>query len=203
MTDEKDTPTGGLPTPEEKPADKPTEKPQITPDIQAIIDKAIQDRLGREKKNHEKRVAELEAKIQDYETKDLGEIEKLQKKIEKLTKDLGDKDTELTGMRLKDAKVEALLMAGALSEQIPKLLKRVSGTTPEEIAADVEELKALGWIGKPPVVKGATGSGHQPVSNDSAKTFTRAQIKKMSPEEYEANREAIMKAMQAGEIKGD
>jgi len=199
MTENKDTSVDGTSTPEEKQADKT----KVTPDIQAIIDKAVQDRLGREKKSHDKRVAELEAKIQEYEAQDLGEVEKLQKKVEKLTRDLSERDTELSGFRLKDAKIGALLAAGAMPEQITKLLKRVSGTTPEEIAADVEELKALGWIGKPPVVKGATGSGHQPVSNDSAKTFTRAQIKKMSPEEYEANREAIMKAMQAGEIKGD
>jgi len=199
MTENKDTSVDGTSTPEEKQADKT----KVTPDIQAIIDKAVQDRLGREKKSHDKRVAELEAKIQEYEAQDLGEVEKLQKNVEKLTRDLSERDTELSGFRLKDAKIGALLAAGAMPEQITKLLKRVSGTTPEEIAADVEELKALGWIGKPPVVKGATGSGHQPVSNDSAKTFTRSQIKKMSPEEYEANREAIMKAMQAGEIKGE
>jgi len=48
-----------------------------------------------------------------------------------------------------------------MPEQITKLLKRVSGTTPEEIAADVEELKSLGWIGS--VQKGADGSGHHVV----------------------------------------
>jgi len=197
MTENKDTSVDGTSTPEEKQADKT----KVTPDIQAIIDKAVQDRLGREKKSHDKRVAELEAKIQEYEAQDLGEVEKLQKKVEKLTRDLSERDTELSGFRLKDAKVGALLAAGAMPEQITKLLKRVSGTTPEEIAADVEELKSLGWIGS--VQKGADGSGHHVVSDNAKKTFTRSQIKKMSPEEYEANREAILKAMQSGDIKGD
>ena len=173
---------------------------------QAELDVKFQDREKRGEaaaaKRFQKQIDDLTAQVDEFKSKDLGELEKLQKKVEKLTKDLGEKDTELTGLKLKDAKVEALLAAGALSEQIPKLLKRVSGTTPEEITADVEELKTLGWIGKQPA-KGATGSGHQQVSNTASKTFTRSQIKKMSPEEYESNREAIMKAMSENAIKDE
>ena len=174
---------------------------------QAELDAKFKDREKRGEaaaaKRFQKQIDDLTAQVDEFKSKDLGDLEKLQKKVEKLTKDLGEKDTELTGLKLKDAKVEALLAAGALSEQIPKLLKRVSGTTPEEITADVEELKTLGWIGKQPA-KGATGcSGHPPVVNNSSKTFTRSQIKKMSPEEYESNREAIMKAMSENAIKDE
>lgn len=173
---------------------------------QAELDAKFKDREKRGEaaaaKRFQKQIDDLTAQVDEFKSKDLGDLEKLQKKVEKLTKDLGEKDTELTGLKLKDAKVEALLAAGALSEQIPKLLKRVSGTTPEEITADVEELKTLGWIGKQPA-KGATGSGHQQVSNTASKTFTRSQIKKMSPEEYESNREAIMKAMSENAIKDE
>jgi len=45
--------------------------------------------------------------------------------------------------------------------------------------------------------------GTMSYADNAKKTFTRSQIKKMSPEEYEANREAILKAMQSGDIKGD
>ena len=202
-------PTAGKNEPGNEPTPAPSggNEPKKIEFTQAELDAKFKDREKRGEaaaaKRFQKQIDDLTAQVDEFKSKDLGELEKLQKKVEKLTKDLGEKDTELTGLKLKDAKVEALLAAGALSEQIPKLLKRVSGTTPEEITADVEELKTLGWIGKQPVPKGANGSGHPPVVNNSSKTFTRSQIKKMSPEEYESNREAIMKAMSENAIKDE
>lgn len=214
------------PTPAPEPAvPEPTPAPKggkVDPDIQAIIDKAVTDRLAREKAAHEKEKAaldkekaslikekdELSKKLQGFEDKDLAEMDKLQKKIERLTKELTDKDTELSGAKLKIAKTDALLVAGAMPDQIPKLLKRVAGTTEDEIAADVEELKALGWIGKPPEPApavdptpkpAANGSGHPPVSDKGSRTFTRAQIK--DREFYEANRNEILKALAEDRIK--
>jgi hypothetical protein len=142
------TPEGGnAPTPEQKPADK---KLEFT---QEEFDKVIKDRLDRAEKaaakQFQKKIDELTSKIQDFEGKDLGELEKLQKKLEKLTGEVAEKDKALSGATLKLSKMEALLTAGALPEQIPKLLKRVSGTTPEEIESDVSELKEMGWIGGP------------------------------------------------------
>jgi len=120
---------------------------------QAELDDLIKKRLDRAEstaaKQFQKKIDELTAKIQDFEGKDLGELEKLQKKLEKLTGEISEKDKELSGTTLKLAKMEALLNAGALPEQITKLLKRVSGTTPEEIESDVSELKEMGWIGGP------------------------------------------------------
>jgi len=205
-------PVGSEPTPAPKGG-------KVDPEIQAIIDKAVTDRLAREKAAHEKEKAaldkekaslikekdELSKKLQGFEDKDLAEMDKLQKKIERLTKELTDKDTELSGAKLKIAKTESLLAAGAMPDQIPKLLKRVAGTTEEEIAADVEELKALGWIGKPPETgavfpkPAASGSGHPPVSDKGSRTFTRAQLK--DPEFYNANRAEIMKALEDKRIK--
>lgn len=217
-------PTINDPTPDPKPAaTEPTPKggkEKIDPEIQAIIDKAVTDRLAREKAVHEKEKAALDKekaallkekddltkKLQGFEEKDLAEMDKLLKKIERMTKELTDKDTELSGAKLKLAKTDALLAAGAMPDQIPKLLKRVAGTTEEEISADVEELRALGWIGKAPEVLATTpkpaaqGAGHPPVSG-GAKKFTRAQIDTMSKEEYAANREDIKKAMAAGLIQ--
>lgn len=205
------TPDGGsAPTPEPKQA--AAVEPKKLEFSQEELDKKFADRQKRGEeaaaKRFQKQIEELTSQIEDFKSKDLGELEKLQKKLEKATKDLAEKDQELTGLRLKDAKVEALLTAGATTEQIPKLLKRVSGTTPEEIASDVTELKELGWIGPPkqePPAKGATGGGHQPVKDSGNKTYTRSQLKALGkdPEAYEAERDSIMKAMQEGRIKDE
>ena len=147
------------PTPGNKAVIEPTAAQPKLPDVKKLeftqeeLDALINKRLDRAEKSFEaktkKQIDELTAKIQDFEGKDLGELEKLQKKLEKLTGDLTEKDTELSGTKLRLTKMEALLNAGALPEQITKLLKRVSGTTPEEIESDVSELKEMGWIGAP------------------------------------------------------
>lgn len=198
------TPEGGIK------ASEPT-KPEISPEIQALIDKVVTDRLGREKRGHEKEKAalqrekdELAKKIAEYEEKDLGELDKLQKKIERLTKDLADKDQVLSDKDLRILKMESLLTAGATPDQVPKLLKRLSGTTQEEVEADIEELKSMGWIGKPPETQATTpkpaaqGSGHPQVPDKGLKKFTQQQIKSMSTDEYSANRADIMKSLNAG-----
>jgi len=195
------TPEGGnVPTPEPKPAEK---KREFT---QEELDKMFSDRASQAEKatakKFQKQIEELTAQIDEFKGKDLGELEKLQKKLEKATKDLADKDTELTGTRLELMKTKALLRAGAPPEKVDRLLKRVAGTTEEEISADVQELVALGWIGKAPEAEGkpaANGSGKPPVK-DSIKKFTKAQLSAMTPEEYDANRADIMKAMEAGQI---
>lgn len=146
------------PTPGIQADSEPTAAPQKEPVkklefTQEELDKKFADRQKRGEeaaaKRFQKQIDELTAKIQDFEGKDLGEIEKLQKKLEKLNGDYAEKDKELSGANLKLSKMEALLNAGALPEQITKLLKRVSGTTPEEIESDVAELKEMGWIGQP------------------------------------------------------
>lgn len=207
--------------PEPTPAPKGGNKPDISPEVQAIIDKAVTDRLAREKASHEREKAaldkekaailkerdDLSKKIQEFEEKDLAEKDKLQKKLERLAGQIKEKedllaakDAELSGIKLSTAKTNALLAAGALPDQIPKLLKRVAGTTEEEISADVEELKSLGWIGKVevPLQPAATGSGHPPPKGD-AKTYTREQLK--DPAFYKANREDILKASAEGRLK--
>jgi len=170
----------------------------------AQVTDMITKEVGKALKKKDVELEKLQTELQGFKDKDLGEVDKLQKKIEKLTKDLGEKDTELTGKNLRLAKMEALLNAGATSAQIPKLLKRVSGTTPEEIESDVKELTELGWIGKAPEPDpskpAANGSGKPPVK-DGIKKFTEAQLRAMKPEEYEANRADILKAMEGGLIQ--
>jgi 23S rRNA maturation mini-RNase III len=154
-------------------------------------------------KRFQKQIDDLNSQIEEFKGKDLGELDKLKGKVEKLTKDLATKDTELSGKDLKLAKLEALLNAGIPSAKIPKLLKRVAGTTPEEIQSDVleliEDLKLV--EPEPEPQKGAKGAGHQqPKDPPGVKTFTRSQIKAMSPEEYDKNRDDIMKSMESGKI---
>lgn len=204
MTEPIDTPTpegGNVPTPEPKPAE--VKKLEFT---QEELDKKFAERQKRGEeaaaKRFQKQIDDLTAQVDEFKGKDLGELEKLQKKLEKVTKDLAEKDTELTGTRLELTKTKALLRAGAPPEKVDSLLKRVAGTTEEEISADVQELVTLGWIGKAPEQENkpaANGSGKPPVK-DSIKKFTKAQLAAMTPEEYDANRADIMKAMEAGQI---
>jgi hypothetical protein len=193
-------PKGGAPTQEPKPA----AKIELT---QEEYDKKMQERQARGEaaatKKLQAQIDVLQAKVNEFEGKDLDELEKLQKKLDKATKDLADKDTELTGTNLKLAKLTTLLKAGAQPDKLEGLIKRVAGTTEEEIQADVQELVALGWIGATkepePGKTGANGSGKPPVK-EGIKKFTKDQLTKMSPEEYEANRADILKAMEAGQI---
>lgn len=154
-------------------------------------------------KRFQKQIDDLNSQIEEFKGKDLGELDKLKNKVEKLTKDLATKDTELSGKDLKLAKLEALLAAGIPSAKIPKLLKRVAGTTPEEIQSDVleliEDLKLV--EPEPEPQKGAKGSGHQaPKDPPNVKSFTRKQLAAMSIDEYDKNRDDIMKSMEAGKI---
>ena len=166
------------------------------------VSKIVEREVGKALKKKDAEILQLTNQIEEFKGKDLGELEKLQKKLEKATKDLADKDTELTGTRLELTKTKALLRAGAPPEKVDSLLKRVAGTTEEEISADVQELVTLGWIGKAPETESkpaANGSGKPPVK-DSIKKFTKAQLSAMTPEEYDVNRTDIMKAMEAGQI---
>ena len=162
-----------------EPVNEPTAAPsagekKLLEFTQEELDKKFADRQKRGEeaaaKRFQKQIDELTAKVTDYEGKDLGELEKLQKKLEKLNGVVVEKETALTGANLKITKMEALLNAGALPEQVTKLLKRVAGTTPEEIESDVLELKELGWIGqklpepepKPQGIGTATKTGDPP-----------------------------------------
>ncbi|MCK9571252.1 phage scaffolding protein [Candidatus Pacearchaeota archaeon] len=146
------------PTPEPTPAAK---KLEFTQDE---LDKKFADRQRRGEeaaaKRFQKQIDDLTKQIDEFKGKDLGELEKLQKKLEKANEDL----KKVPDLELKLTKMEALLNAGADSAQVSKLLKRVSGTTPEEIESDIAELKEMGWIGKPtppPEPSKAIGGGSQ------------------------------------------
>ena len=141
-----------------------------------------------------------------------------------VTFDFGKSDlTSEARAELDLQKVNVLLGDDERLKKIPVVLKRITGTTEDEIKADIEELKTLGLFEQPkgdgtpgngskdkdPFAemrnKAAQGSGKIPPAAGAKepKKFSRSQIKAMSKEEYKANREDIMKATAAGLITND
>ena len=130
---------------------------------QAEIDSIVEERLGRDRRSREEALAkDLGMPLKDVKAliRSQKEAEDAKKsEIEKLT---GERDThksEAQLARIEAAKVRALAKAGADPEKIDALLKRVVGNTPEEIEADVKELKELGLLGGKPQQQ-ATGAGN-------------------------------------------
>jgi hypothetical protein len=123
----------------------------------------------------------------------------------------------LSGADLKLAKTFALMNAGVLPKLIPEAvdLLNIHGKTKEEIDVSVQRLISVGLLKieetKPPVQPGtqptpaapnnAQGAGNPGVP-PGPKIWTRDELGKLSPEEYEKNRADITKAMSEGRIKG-
>ena len=124
---------------------------------QEELDKKFADRATQAEKvtakKFQKQIDDLTAQIEEFKGKDLGELDKLKNKLEKVTQTLAEKDTELTGTNLKLAKITALIKAKADPDQIDDLADMISGNTPEEIDAKVQKFVSLGWIGKQPEPK--------------------------------------------------
>ncbi|MCL6611184.1 MAG: DUF4355 domain-containing protein [Peptococcaceae bacterium] len=171
--------------------DNPPEKTFTQAELEAII----ADRLKRERDKY-KDYADLKKAAEEYQKlkeAQMSEAEKLKAKLAEYERQLLEKEREAAEARLEALKLRVLDEMG-----LPKAwANRIFGTTEEEIKQDAEELKRLlGTPGRP------VGSGTNPaIAGNQAQIFTREQIKKMSPEEINANWEAIMKQMAAGGIK--
>jgi DNA-binding transcriptional MerR regulator len=118
---------------------------------QADIDEIVKERLGRDRRAREEAMAkELGMPLKDVKAiiqakKEADEAQKSE--LERLT---GERDAHKTAAEravLEAAKVRALAKAGADPTKIDSLMKRVVGNTPEEIEADVNELRELGLLG--------------------------------------------------------
>ena len=109
---------------------------------------------------------EWQAKLKDLEGK-AAQWDKLQEanksEVERLTGERDQHKTEAQQARLEAAKLRALMKAGAPADKVDALLKRVVGSTPEEIEADVAELAGLGLLAAktPTGAQGAGNSGLQ------------------------------------------
>lgn len=112
---------------------------------QAELDKAIADRLAREKKAHEKAMKDLEMKhgetVQEYEerikTANMTAEEKYKYELEKLKAQNSEYTGKIKAMEVDSIK-KSVLSKNGLSE---KFLGKVSGETTEEIEASAKELK--------------------------------------------------------------
>lgn len=163
---------------------------------QAELEAVLADRLRREREKY-KDYADLKKMAEEYKKlkeSQMSETEKLQAKLAEYERQLLEKEREIAEARMESLKLKVLDEMG-----LPKSwASRIFGTTEEEIKQDAEELKKLlGVQGKP------VGSGTNPANpgNNQAQVFTREQLKKMTPEEIDANWEAIMRQMASGGIK--
>lgn len=112
---------------------------------QAELDKAIADRLAREKKSHEKAMKDLEMKhgetVQEYEerikTANMTAEEKYKYELEKLKAQNSEYTGKIKSMEVDSIK-KSVLSKNGLSE---KFLSKVAGETAEEIEASAKELK--------------------------------------------------------------
>ncbi len=160
---------------------------------QEEIDKIIADRLKREREKY-KDYEELKknaAEYQKWKESQMTEAEKLQAKLAEYEKTLADKELELAAIKTDALKQKILADMG-----LPlNVAGRIFGTTEEEIKKDAEELKALLNIQAKTI-----GGGTNPAGGSSVPAFTREQIKRMTPDEINANWDAISKLMAEGKI---
>lgn len=201
------------------PAGEPPEEPQggsipvqqqgkfyTTEELQSLFN----GRLKEERETLEKQLglSDLGLKIKDVKDILKAKKEADEAKKSELEKVTGERDTHKADAqvaRLEAAKIRALAKAGADPEKIDALLKRVVGNTPEEIEADVKELADLGLLAVKTAAKAAQGAGQTGIQRQSSSLsgMTRAELAEKSKDRvwYEANRDAIMKALENKEIK--
>lgn len=168
MSEENSTSTGDQAGAAQEQQQQTTETPKKKTFTQDQLNAA----LKAEKKEWQARMKELEAKASQWDK--LQEDSKSE--MEKLTGEVGKHKTEAEQARLEAAKLRALMKAGAPADKVDALLKRVVGSTPEEIEADVAELAGLGLLAaKTPTAAQGAGNNGVPGS-PGKKTWKRSEI---------------------------
>ena len=164
---------------------------------QAEVDAIVKARLARDREALEK---DLGMSLKD--AKALAAAKKkadedAKSEVDRLKGDVDTHKAEAEKARLEAAKLRALMKAGAPADKVDALLKRVVGSTPEEIEADVAELAGLGLLAaKTP--QAAQGAGNNGVPGQSAiATMTKADLaaKCKDPVWYDTNRDAVLKRL--------
>ena len=174
-------------------ASKQEQQTTETPKEKTFSQEQLNAAIKAEKKEWQARMRELEAKASQWDK--LQEDSKSE--MEKLTGEVGKHKTEAEQARLEAAKLRALMKAGAPADKVDALLKRVVGSTPEEIEADVAELAGLGLLAAK-TSQAAQGAGNNGVPGLSAiATMTKADLaaKCKDPVWYDANRDAVLKRL--------
>jgi hypothetical protein len=151
---------------------------------QTDVDEIVKDRLAREKAkyaDYDQIKAELEATRASHA--------ELKAENTALKADLADRDGKLRDSETRAMKAEIAKAAG-----LPEgLADRLQGTTPEELEADAKRLAEA--MGPGPAV----GAGTAPPV-EAKRPLTRADIKKMTPEEITANWPQIKSQLKDGSL---
>ncbi|MDD3089763.1 MAG: hypothetical protein WC119_09780 [Synergistaceae bacterium] len=192
MTDPINTPDGGN--------DPETFKSFATKEEHdEYVNGIVQDRLDRYKKkfvDYDDLKTKAE-KLVELEKSQMSEVERLKTELSEKDKIIQEKDTVITGFTLKEMKATKLAEAGVAAEWADS----VSGNTEEEIEASVARIAARLKV-EPSAKTGASSNPANPPSNGILR-MTRAELAEKSKDRvwYESNRDAIMKALENGEIK--
>lgn len=163
---------------------------------QEELEKIIAERLKREREKYKdyeqlKKAAEELQKIKESQ---MSEQEKLQMRLAEIEREKLERERELAELKTALVKQKVLTELG-----LPlSLADRIFGTTEEEIRQDAEELKKL--LGLQANTK--IGAGTNPAGGGKGtRTFTKAEIERMTPEEINKNWDAIQEALKQGLIK--
>lgn len=195
MTDPIVQPDG---TPQAEPGgNEPQAEGKLT---QAEVDAIVADRLARERKKYAdySDLKKASEELAELKKSQMTEVEKLKAELAEKDALLQSKDQELSGLKLERVKAAKLAEAGVSAEWIDS----VSGSTEEEVAASVTKLAARLKVEPPKAAQGAGQTGIQN-QNSSLSGMTRAELAEKSKDIdwYRKNQDAIMKALEKGEIK--
>ena len=183
--------------PAEQGGNEPQNEGKLT---QAEVDAIVADRLARERKKYAdySDLKKASEELAELKKSQMTEVEKLKAELAEKDALLQSKDQELSGLKLERVKAAKLAEAGVSAEWIDS----VSGTTEEEVAASVTKLAARLKVEPPKAAQGAGQTGIQNQSN-SLSGMTRAELAEKSKDIdwYRKNQDAIMKALENGEIK--
>ena len=160
----------------------------------------VQERLDRERKKYAdySELKKASEELAELKKSQMTEVEKMKAELAEKEALLQSKDQELSGLKLERIKVAKLAEAGVAAEWIDS----VSGTTEEEVVTSVTKLAARLKVEPSKAAQGAGQTGIQRQS-DSLLGMTRAELAEKSKdiEWYRKNQDAIMKALEKGEIK--
>jgi hypothetical protein len=183
--------------PAEQGGNEPQNEGKLT---QAEVDAIVADRLVRERKKYAdySDLKKASEELAELKKSQMTEVEKMKAELAEKDALLQSKDQELSGLKLERVKAAKLVEAGVAAEWIDS----VSGSTEEEVAASVTKLAARLKVEPPKAAQGAGQTGIQNQSN-SLSGMTRAELAEKSKdiEWYRKNQDAIMKALEKGEIK--
>jgi DNA-binding transcriptional MerR regulator len=173
------------------------------------VDRIVQERLKSDRESLEKELG-LGMKLKDIKAVLKAHKEAEDAKKSELERHV-EKNKELEGA-LSTTQAELLKLRLAIDAQIPldklpKVLKYVNGSTEEEITASIVDIKA-DW-GMQSQLPGKVGTGTNPANpatppgGANLAGMTRAELAEKSKDIdwYRKNQDAIMKALEKGEIK--